>query len=99
LTGNDPGATVAQASHGGKRKWGKKMYLFSRSRVVNGGHVGSAFTFVDEITAQATKISGVQIEAWMNVGSPKATTITWTVWLESLVQWEAAAGKLAADTG
>ena len=81
LTANDPGATVAKASHGGERKWGITVYLFSRSRVVNGGRVGSAFTFVDEITALATKTSGVQVEAWMNVGSPNATTITWTTCL------------------
>lgn len=74
------------------------MYLFSRSRVVNGGHVGSAFTFVNEISALASKISGIEIGAWMNAGSPNATTITWTAWFETLADWETAAGKLAADS-
>ncbi len=59
--------------------------------------MGSAFTFVNEITARATAVSGVEINAWMTVGSPNATTIGWSAWFETLSAWEEAANKLAAD--
>ena len=60
--------------------------------------MGSAFTYVNEITAQAAAVSGVEINAWITVGSPNAATVGWSAWFETMSAWEAATDKLAADT-
>ena len=73
------------------------MYLFSRARSVHPGQFTAALAFAAEITATATAVSGVEINAWTAVMSPTAGDIVWTAWFDTLADWEVASDKLGAD--
>lgn len=73
------------------------MYLFTRSRRIDPGHVAKAMEWVVAATGDARRITGVQIDAWVAVMSPEVGTIVWTIFAEHLADIEAAGDKLAAD--
>ncbi len=73
------------------------MYLFSRRRRIDPGHVTKAVEWSVEATVKAREITGTGIEAWMAVMSPEVGTVVWTIWAESLAELEAAGDALAGD--
>jgi hypothetical protein len=75
------------------------MYLFTRSRQAEPGEFTKALEFTVEITATVRKITGREVDAWTAVMSPEVGTIVWSMWAEHLVEIEAAADKLASDSG
>lgn len=73
------------------------MYLFTRRRRVDSGHVTKAMEFAVEATGKAREITGLGVDAWMAVMSPEVGTVAWSLWAEHLTEIEAAGDALAAD--
>lgn len=74
------------------------MYLFSRGRTAQSGRANEAMGLAVEVAAKASAVAGIEVSAWASVLSPSAGTIIWSAWFEHLTDWEAATGKLGADT-
>lgn len=73
------------------------MYLFTRRRRIDPGHVTAALEWAVEATGRARSITGREIDAWAAVMSPEVGTLVWSFWTESLVEIEAAGDALVAD--
>ena len=75
------------------------MYLFTRSRRVDPEHFTKAMESVVELTENARKITGRQIDTWTAVMSPEVGTIVWSLWAEKIGDIEQGGDALAADGG
>jgi len=75
------------------------MYVFTRSRRVDPEHFTKAMESVGDLTEQARRITGRQIDAWTAVMSPEVGTIVWTLWSETIGDIEQGGDALAADGG
>lgn len=73
------------------------MYLFSRRRRIDPGHVTKAMEWTVEATGKAREVTGLGIDAWMAVMSPELGTVVWSLWAEHMAEIEAAGDALAAD--
>ena len=75
------------------------MYLFTRSRRIDPGEFAKGMESVGEITEQARKVTGQQIDAWAAVMSPEVGTVVWALWAEAMAPIVQAGDALAADSG
>lgn len=73
------------------------MYLFTRSRRVDPGQVGEAMGWAVQVTESVKRVSGREVGAWSAFASPELGTITWTMYLESMVALETVSDQLTAD--
>ena len=73
------------------------MYLFNRSRVARPDTLPSALAWAVDIAGRASSVAGIQVSTWMSMLSQEGGTIVWSAGFDTLPDWEAAFGKLAAD--
>ena len=73
------------------------MYLFNRSRVARPDTLPSALAWAVDIAGRASSVAGIQVSTWMSMLSQEGGTIVWSAGFDTLSDWEAAFGKLAAD--
>jgi len=73
------------------------MYLFSRRRRIDLGHMTKAVEWSVEATGKVREITGREVDTWTAVMSPEVGTVVWTMWVETLAELEAAGDALAAD--
>lgn len=74
------------------------MYLFTRSGQFRPGSLRASMAFVANVTEKVRQESDLDVHAWMATLSPTSGTCTWSAWVESLDELEAANDKLAVST-
>ncbi len=75
------------------------MYLFTRRRRIDPGHVVDAMGWTTEITASVGEITGRDVSAWTVFASPELGTVVWSMWVEHLTELEVAGDTLAGNAG
>ncbi len=73
------------------------MYLFTRSGRFGPGSIRDAMAFTVEVTEKVRQETSLDLHAWQASMSPQLGTVTWSAFVESLEELEAAQDKLAVS--